>query len=327
MYMIFAYLCDGMRYAHVIGKVGLFTALSVVLFVGCKKDKDQKGPSLTVAGGAGIVQGDLTVPPGDTMLKFKLVAQKGTGKDDADLKDYTFTVTISGTPVPIFSNRPVPNGQSFTIDTTVMASGLSGQNKTYTFSVTDKNGKSVSKSFKITFQGTGGGQPAQLIDSLLNTSYTNQGDGKGTHLRYQVGSGQLTTQNRTNANANASEILFVYFYSSSSGRHSVISPAILRNDNYNGTPVEWDNSSTQTTLFRQVSGSPNFNTITYQGIINAYNSGTIPNPEEFQNNGDQRLECTSGRLIAFKQGNIYGIIRVDNVTSSGATLSVKVARP
>jgi hypothetical protein len=84
----------------------------------------------------------------------------------------------------------------------------------------------------------------RYVDTLLNESYTNQSDNKGTHLRYQVGSGTLTLQNRTQANNNPSEILFVYWYSSSSQRHSVISPAILRNDIYNNTPPEWDNPST-----------------------------------------------------------------------------------
>jgi hypothetical protein len=35
-----------------------------------------------------VVTGDLTLEPlMDTTLHFKLIAQKGSGKDDADLKD------------------------------------------------------------------------------------------------------------------------------------------------------------------------------------------------------------------------------------------------
>jgi len=305
-------------------------ALSVALFVGCKKEKEQNGPSLTVAGEPGVVTGDLTLAPlTDTTLRFKLIAQKGSGKDDADLKDYSFTVTIGGVNVPVYANRPAPNGQSFTIDTVVVVTpGANGEVRQYTFTVNDKNGKSASRTFKITFRSTSGdpGGPTTRVDSLYNGSYTNQSDNKGTHLRYQVGSGTLTLQNRTQANGNPSEILFVYWYSSSSQRHSIISPAILRNDIYNNTPPEWDNPSTLTTNFRQAPSSVNFATAGYADIINAYNAGTFT--EEFTGNADQRAECTTGRVLAFKQGNIYGLIRVESVTSGGgATLSVKVARP
>jgi hypothetical protein len=305
-------------------------ALSAALFVGCKKEKEQNGPSLTVAGEPGVVTGDLTLEPGvDTMLRFKLIAQKGSGKDDADLKDYSFTVTIGGVNYPVYTNRPAPNGQSFTIDTTVEVRGVSGETRRYTFTVTDKNGKSTSRTFTITFRSTSGdpGGPTTRVDSLYNGNYTNQSDNKGTHLRYEVGSGRLTLQTRAQANNNPSDILFVYWYSSTSQRHSVISPAILRDPIYDGTPPEWDNPSTLVTNFREAPSSVNFATAGHADIISAYNNGT-PINNEFTNNADQRAECTTGRILAFKQGNIYGLIRVESVTSGGgATLSVKVARP
>jgi hypothetical protein len=308
-------------------------ALSAALFVGCKKEKEQYGPSLTPSGESGVVTGDLTLAPNtDTTLRFKLIAQKGSGKDDADLKDYSFTVEIGGVNYPVYTNRPAPNGQSFTIDTLVRVRGLSGEVRRYTFTITDKNGKSTSRAFKITFQdttGSGGGggdeQPPRYVDSLLNASYTNQSDNKGTHLRYQVGSGTLTLQTRAQANNNPSEILFVYWFGGV--RHSVISPAILRNDIYNNTDPEWDNAFTQATYFREAPSSVNFATAGYGDIISAFNNGTDVN--DFTNNGNERARCTTGRVLAFKQGNIYGLIRVDQATDGtpGARLSVKVARP
>ena len=313
---------------------GLLMALSVALFVGCKKEKEQNGPSLTPAGESGVVQGDLILAPNtDTTLRFKLIAQKGDGKDDADLKDYSFTVDIGGVKYPVYTNRPAPNGRSFTIDTTVRVR----EDREYTFTVTDKNGKSASRTFTITFRSTSGG-PTTRVDSLYNGNYTNQADTNGTHLRYQPSSSNpLTLQNRTQANGNANEILFVYFYSTTFNTHTVISPAILRNSNlYSGKPG-WNNSSTQTTTFKQAPSSvtsANFASISYQGIIDAYNNGTsITN--EVPNNGDERALCSrAGRILAFKQvrgqnDTIYGLIRVESVTSGGpgATLSVKVARP
>jgi hypothetical protein len=302
-------------------------ALSAALFVGCKKEKEQNGPSLTVAGEPGVVTGDLTLEPLiDTTLRFKLIAQKGSGKDDADLKDYSFTYTIGGANLPIYANRPAPNGQSFTIDTVVeVTPGANGETRRYTFTVNDKNGKSASRTFTITFRSTSGG-PTTRVDSLYNGSYTNQSDNKGTHLRYQEGSGTLTLQTRTQASGNASEILFVYWYSSTSQRHSVISPAILRDPIYDNTPPEWDNPSTPVTNFREAPSSVNFATAGYNDIRSAFTNGTPVS--DFTGNADQRAECTTGRVLAFKQGNIYGLIRVESVTSGGgATLSVKVARP
>jgi len=305
-------------------------ALSVALFVGCKKEKEQNGPSLTPAGESGVVTGDLTLEPLiETPVRFKLIAQKGSGKDDADLKDYSFTIKTGVGNTPIYTNRPAPNGQSFTIDTTLPVTGLvSGEVREYIFTVTDKNGKSDSRTFTITFRSTSGdpGGPTTRVDSLYNQSYTNQSDNKGTHLHYQVGSGTLTLQNRTQANGNPSEILFVYWFGGV--RHSVISPAILRDNNYNNTPPEWDNPSTLTTNFREAPSSVNFATAGYADIISAYNNGASIN-NEFDNNADQRARCTTGRILAFKQGNIYGLIRVDEATDgvSGARLSVKIARP
>ncbi len=293
----------------------------------CKKEKEQNGPSIVVPNEPDVIASDVTRPLGPQQLKFKVIFQKGSGKDDADLKDFSFSFSQGAGTIPSITNRPI-SGQTFTFDTSLSVEPLSPAVYTYTFTVRDKNDKTASRTFKITFRDTSS-QPTRYIDSLVNQSYTNQTDNKGTHLRYQVGSWQLTLQNRTQADANASEILFVYYYSPTNlnGRyHSIISPAILRSSIYNGFLVKWDNPSTQTTTFRSVSGV-SFDGISYQGIIDAYNSGTDIN--EFDGNGNQRAECTAGRLIAFKQGNIYGLVRVESVTpnAAGAVLSVKVARP
>ena len=309
---------------------GLLMALSVALFVGCKKEKEQNGPSLAVVNEPGVVPGDLILAPNtDTTLRFKLIAQKGDGKDDADLKDYSFTVDIGGVKYPVYTNRPAPNGRSFTIDTTVRVR----EDREYTFTVTDKNGKSASRTFKITFRSTSGG-PMMIVDTLYGENYTNRSDNRGTHLRYQVGSGTpLTLQGRDDANSNPSRILFVYWYSSASQKHSVISPAILRDPIYDNTPPKWNNTSTLVTNFVVAPSSVNFTTAGYNDIRSAYNNGTPVN--DFPNNGDQRAECRTDRpVLAFKQvrgqnDTIYGLIRVESVRSGGdgATLSVKVARP
>lgn len=313
-----------MRYASKLAAAGLLIALTSATFVACKKEKEQNGPSISIPSESGVVTGDQTLAPGTYPLKFKFIAQKGSGKDDADLKSYTFSVN-SGTGASQTIKSGNLSGATYTLDTTLEVRGVSGQQFTYTFTVTDKNDKSASRSIKITFRDTGS-TPTCTIDSFLNQTYNNQTN--GTFLHYISSSGQFERQNRTAADANPTEILFVYFYSSQSGKHSIISPAILRDANYDGTSVEWDNPSGQTTNFRSAPSSTNFGSVDCAGIRDAYNNGAPVN-NEFPGNGDQRAECRTGRIIAFKQGNIYGLVRVESVTANaeGATLSVKVVRP
>jgi len=313
-------------------------ALSVALFVGCKKEKEQKGPSLTPAGEPDVVTGDLTLEPlVETTLRFKLIAQKGDGKDDADLKDYSFTIRTAVGDNPVYTNRPAPNGRSFTIDETLSVTGLvSGEVRRYTFTVTDKNGKSASRTFTITFRSTSGdpGGPTTRVDSLYNGSYTNQQDVKGTYLRYDPSSSPIfALQTRSQAEGNPSKILFVYYHSSTNTQrpHSVISPAIMGTSVYSTVPsLYWPNVPTDSTYFKipNFPSGVDFASANYQQIKNAFDNGTNIS-EEYSGNRTQRAECTTGRVLAFKQGNIYGLIRVESVTSGGpgATLSVKVARP
>lgn len=314
-----------MRNTSKLAVTGLVLALSSATFVACKKEKEQNGPSIVIPNEAGVIAGNQTLPPGQHTLRFKLIFQKGSGKDDADLKAYSFTFNAGAGNQTVYANRPAPNGASFTVDTSFDVNGANGQVYTYTFSVVDKNDKTASRSFQITFQDTAT-PPATIIDSLIGQNYTHTATDSGAHLRYRPVTGSFTVQNRAQANANPSEILFVYFYSASSARHSIISPAILRDAIYDNTPVEWNSPSTQTTSFRSTTGV-SFDDVTYAGIAAAYNGGTDVN--DFTGNGNQRAECTTGRVIAFRQGTIYGLVRVNSVTSNavGANLSVKVARP
>jgi hypothetical protein len=313
-------------------------ALSVALFVGCKKEKEQNGPSLTVAGEPGVVTGDLTLEPlVDTTLRFKLIAQKGSGKDDADLKDYSFTITTGVGNTPIYTNRPVPNGQSFTIDTVVNARGLNGEVRQYTFTVTDKNGKSASKSFKITFRSSPDNPPnppSGQIDPLQSREYSNQGDGKGTYLIYDHNSGSFNLTGRNGAQNSPDQILFLYFYREQNPTyHSVIAPDVLSNDGYNGSSIEWDRSWSTATSLKLPPDGVNFDNVTYDGIKDAFDRGQTVNDNIGDFNVGKRIKLENRTLIAFKQTragkDIYGLIKIEGLDNANkkATLSVKVRRP
>jgi hypothetical protein len=325
-----------MRYASLVRNAGLLMALSAALFVGCKKEKEQYGPSLIAAAEPGVVTGDLTLEPLiDTTLRFKLIAQKGSGKDDADLKDYSFTYTKGGANFTVYANRPAPNRQSFTIDTVVrVEGGANGEVRRYTFTVTDKNGKSASKSFKITFQSAPDNPPSGQIDALPSREYSNR-DGKGTYLIYDHNSGSFNLTNRTGAENNPDQILFLYYYRDEDPKyHSVIAPDVLSNSGYDRSSIEWDRPwSTQTSLRLPPSGV-NFDNVTYDGIRDAFENGQTVNDNIGDFNVGKRIKLLENRtLIAFKQTragkDIYGLIKIERLDDANkkATLSVKVRRP
>jgi hypothetical protein len=322
-----------MRYASLVRNAGLLMALSVALFVGCKKEKEQNGPSLTVAADSGVVTGDLTLPPGTYDLRFRLIAQKGSGKDDADLKEYT----ITGTNNIVNVRRSAPNGQNFTIDTTMETTGSDGQSYTITFTVTDKNNKSASKSFKITFQSSPDNPPSgQIIDTLGSREYSNRSDGKGTYLTYDYNIHRFDLTDRTGAQNIPDQILFLYYYRDQNPTyHSVIAPDVLSNDGYNGSSIEWDRSWSTVTSLRLPPSGVNFDNVTYDGIRDAFEQGQTVNDGIGDFNVGKRIKLESRTLIAFKQTragkDIYGLIKIEGLDNTNnnqrATLSVKVRRP
>jgi hypothetical protein len=309
---------------------GLLMALSAALFVGCKKEKEQNGPSLTVAADSGVVTGDLTLPPGTYPLRFRLIAQKGSGKDDADLKEYT----ITGTNNIVNVRRPAPDGRSFRIDTTMEITGSDGQSYTITFTVTDKNNMSASKSFKITFQSPPDNPPSGQIDSWPSREYSNRGDDKGTYLIYDHTNGSFNLTGRTGAENNPDQILFLYYYRDRDPKyHSVIAPDVLRDTNYRPTPLYWDRSWSTATLLRLPPSGVNFDNVTYDGIRVAFEQGQTVDDGIGPFNVGKRIKLDGRTLIAFKQTragkDIYGLIKIEGLddTNKRATLSVKVRRP
>jgi len=321
-----------MKYASLMRNAGLLMALSVALFVGCKKEKDQKGPSLVVVVESGVVTTQtLTLPPGAYPLRFKLIAQKGSGKDDADLKEYT----ITGTNSIVNVRRPAPNGQSFTIDTTMEITGSDGESYTITFTVTDKNNNSDRKEFKITFRSSPDNPPSGQgqIDSWLSKEYSNR-DGKGTYLIYDHTNGSFTLTDRTGAQNNPDQILFLYYYRDQDPKyHSVIAPDVLSNDGYNGSSIEWDRSWSTTTSLKLPPSGVNFDNVTYDGIKDAFDNGQSVDDNIGSFNVEKRIKLGGRALIAFKQTragrDIYGLIKIEGLddNSKKATLSVKVRRP
>lgn len=307
------------KVAAAVLSVGLVASLTA-----CKKEKEQNGPSvaLEVLHDGTRHTSDFTLPLGTYQLVVRADFKKGTGKDDADLKSYNISYS-GGYSLPSKGGN-APQGAAFTFTDTIEVEALSSNTLTITVSVTDKNEKSASKSIKITFQNPSS-PPSDIVSD--NFTVTNQSDNKGTYVTY-TSSDLLEARNRSGAETNPDRVLFVYYFSSVSGKHSVISPAILRNSIYDGTDVEWDDPTTKIAEWREISDG--FDTVsTKAGLQNLYDGGTTIN-NEFPNNGNERAELTVGRLLAFKwdNGTRYGVIKVISVdnTAKSARIAIKVSK-
>jgi hypothetical protein len=212
--------------------------------------------------------------------------------------------------------------------------GSDGQSYTITFTVTDKNNMSASKSFKITFQSPPDNPPSGQIDSWPSREYSNRGDDKGTYLIYDHTNGSFNLTGRTGAENNPDQILFLYYYRDRDPKyHSVIAPDVLRDTNYRPTPLYWDRSWSTATLLRLPPSGVNFDNVTYDGIRVAFEQGQTVDDGIGPFNVGKRTKLDGRTLIAFKQTragkDIYGLIKIEGLddASKRATLSVKVRRP
>ncbi|MGQ9863022.1 MAG: hypothetical protein ACUVRD_00855 [Bacteroidia bacterium] len=309
------------KVAAVVLSVGLVTSLTA-----CKKEKEQNGPSVTleVRHDGMSHDRDFTLPLGTHRLIIRADFKKGTGKDDADLKSYNISYGGSYT-IPGESGSAT-QGAAFTVTDTITVEALSASTLTVSVNVTDKNDETASKAIKITFQN-----PSTPAAEIVSGSFTvtNQSDGKGTYIVYTT-SDALEAKDRAGAQNTPDRVLFVYYFSTNSNRHSVISPFILKSSIYDGTPVEWDDPDTKTAEWVELSSSDNYDTVqTEAGLQSLYNGGT-PINDEFPSNGNERAELTPGRVLAFKWGGgaRYGVVKVTSVDNQNksAKIAIKVSK-
>ena len=211
--------------------------------------------------------------------------------------------------------------------------GANREVRQYTFTVTDKNGKSASKSFKITFQRSPDNPPSGQIDSYPEREYSNR-DGKGTYLIYDQNSGSFNLTDRTGAQNNPDQILFLYYYRDQDPKyHSVIAPDVLRDNNYGPTPLYWDRSWSTATFLRLPPSGVNFDNVTYDGIRDAFENGQRVDDNIGPFNVEKRIKLENRTLIAFKQTragkDIYGLIKIERLDNDNkrGNLLVKVRRP
>lgn len=324
-----------MRYASIITRTGLITALSMAAFMACKKEKEQNGPSIIIPNETGVIAGDQTVPPGTHTVRFKLVFQKGSGKDDADLKDFSFTFNAGAGNQTVFANRPAPNGSSFTFDTTLDITGTAGQTYTYTFSVRDKNDKSASKSFKITFRDTATSPQGTLLTGQITLDTTNA-------FIYISPNG---IERRNLAGVQAGDAAYVVaaliVRSSSPQTYSLVTPDSLGKGNYTNNPnINWTANPKPTTIFyqadaqlyAQVTDSAALRNLSWSSLSRTKYINNGDGARATLHTDDNMPQNTSGphEYLAFQQqlssSNIWGVLRRVNAGNKQVVVEIKAIR-
>jgi len=123
----------------------LLAMASVVVITSCKKDDEPPPPpTINLSTDAGFIFQDVTITSGDS-IRFKVTATS------EKLTSFTYQVSYDAAALTTLKNVSISNQPNFTWDTAFTARSVVGT-EAYTFTFTDKNGTSASKTITITTQ-------------------------------------------------------------------------------------------------------------------------------------------------------------------------------
>lgn len=290
---------------------------AVAVLSSCTKDDDVKpAPSLDFVAGTGYTTGDVTLAPGST-LKVKWVANKG----DKDMDKFQVTINnaflVDYAPDGAGSNPFTLKGSNqntYQGEISTVVSSNVGNVETYTFTVTDKNGNSTSKSIKVTI-GT-------VQSGAINT-WTAVILGNENHATigsfYDAEGNTVYTQ--ANAKTNASLVDFVFYHGTTNGA-SMAAPSNADAAAVFTGLTSW--SVRNATKFKSTSLSQtDFNAITGANILESAATGATDS---------QVTSLSVGKVFAFitvggKSGLAYVSQLSGSATTSGTiTITVKIAQ-
>lgn len=284
--------------------VVLFAILATI-FVGCGKDKEEKLLNPTIEftdGGAGFYTRDSEVDSGAT-IKVRIIAQKG--KDGAKLKNFKITRQL-GNASP---NSMVDSVLTSATDETFnfnFQDVITISPTTYTFTITDKDGKSASKTIKFTIrqqQNPTITKPKSETNRTFNHKQSYDLEG-------------LTARNGDSAPSNPSDYDLYYFNSSISGGNFVVAGKQNHQELTSNFQANWagsnnvnirTNSTINQTLYDQLKDQDQ------SQLATLYNNGTDVPQISGSSLGD------GARVNNLAQGQFY-VIR----TSSGKYAVIKV---
>ena len=308
----------------------VLVAVAILGLTSCKPDDNtpppQLDPSITLDGGQGFISQDATVSPGET-VRIKGVASKGP--DGAKLQTFEWKVTDGRTGGVGIRTIDIKGEVSYTFDTTFNVGTQPGQ-ITVEMKVTDKDGRSASRSITITIQ-----QPQQATPPKSKTGVVLTYDTQnGAYANSFFSSANMTLYTEQQAQANPSAVDIAYFYSSTS-LHNLVSPTALTDQNIFGNfAISWGANAVSTVFRKHASVTADSitritdETVLQQLFNDATNVqancgvGNTCDGTRVNNSIDQNTIAPNS-VILFKGANgKYGAIVIKNMVAGALTIDV-----
>ncbi len=283
-------------------------AVIATIFVGCKKDDEEKqlNPTISFASdGPGFYVADASVDSGTT-VNVKIIAQKG--KDGAKLKMFKATKAVTGaTETLVDSTLTSASDETFNY---TYSGPIVTSPTTLNFTITDKDGKSATKSIKFTI--TAGPTITKPTVTTLNFTST---------LVFFNGS---TVVDTATAKSSPNTAYFRYYNSSATGT-TLISGAQLATAAYSSTPIyaPW---ATATAEFRTLSISDTeFQAAKNQDksqLTTWFDAGTKTVADPNNPAGTRANNLAPGQFLGIYAGNKIWIAKVTATSQTSLSLEV-----
>jgi len=286
----------------------LFAVLATI-FVGCKKDDDNPtalNPTISfVNEGAGYYTADAEVDSG-AIVKVKIIAQKGP--EGAKLKHFKLVKKVTGANETVVDST-LSSASDATFNYTFSGSIVTSPT-TLEFTITDKDGKSATKSIKFTIKAG----PTITKPNVKTLNFTST-------LVFFNGSNVIDS---ATASSNPSTAYFRYYNSQATGT-TLISAAQLATAGYQSTPIytPW---ATATAEFRNLTITDNqFQAAKNQDksqLTTWFNDGTKTVADPNNPAGTRANNLTTGQFLGINAGGVIWIAKVTATSQTSLALEV-----
>lgn len=286
-------------------------AIIATIFVGCSKEEEEKllNPTISFASdGTGFYVADAEVDS-NAQVKVKIIAQKG--KDGANLKQFKATKTVTGATETLLDST-LTSASNETFNYTYTGNIVTSPT-TLTFTITDKDGKTATKSIKFTIKA-GATITKPKYESMRTFNHMASFDLEGK-----------TSQSGSTAPSNPNDYDLYYFYSNNTSGN-LVAAGYQRDDSLYGYKATWsgsnninirENASLNETLFDSLKDQDQ------SAIMNLYNNGTdVPQIPGFSTTSGIRVKdlSSSSFYVIRTSSNKYAVIKINS--TSQASISI-----
>lgn len=283
-------------------------AILATIFVGCSKDEEEKllNPTISFASdGTGFYVADAEVDS-NAQVKVKIIAQKG--KDGANLKQFKATKTVTGATETLLDST-LTSASNETFNYTYTGNIVTSPT-TLTFTITDKDGKTATKTIKFTIKAGA----TITKPTVVNLNFTST-------LVFFNGSAVVDT---TSAKNSPSTAYFRYYHSGTTGT-TLISGAQLATAAYSTTAIyaPWATASAE---FRTLSiTDTEFQAAKNQDkaqLTTWFNAGTKTVADSNNPAGTRANNLTDGQFLGINAGGVIWIAKVTATSQTSLALEV-----